>query len=74
MKLVLQVQILLDRKNFCLESSQVGKAPVFGAGIAGSSPSTPAARVVKLVNTLGLGSSPEKVGGSSPFFGNNANN
>ena len=40
-----------------MESSQGGKAPVFGTGIGGSNPSTPKAEVVELVYTLGLGSS-----------------
>lgn len=54
-----------------LEYSQVGKAPVFGAGIEGSSPTTPQARVVELVDTLGLGSSLLWGRGSSPLSGNN---
>ena len=58
------------KPNLILESSQVGKAPVFGTGIGGSSPSTPEAKVVELVYTLGLGSSPLKDRGSTPLFGN----
>ena len=52
-----------------MESSQAGKAPVFGTGIRGSSPLTPGARVVELVDTLGLGSSLGKGRGSTPLFG-----
>lgn len=53
-----------------MESSQVGKAPVFGTGTRGSSPLTPEAKVVELVYTLGLGSSPLRDRGSTPLLGN----
>lgn len=53
-----------------MESSQVGKAPVFGTGNGGSNPSTPKAKVVELVYTLGLGSSPLRDRGSTPLLGN----
>ena len=51
-----------------MESSQVGKAPVFGTGTRGSSPLTPEAKVVELVYTLGLGSSSFGVRVQVPFL------
>ena len=55
-----------------MKSGQVGKAPVFGAGYRGfESFDFILAKLVELVDTLGLGSNPQRGRGSSPLFGKN---